>query len=46
MKKQAVGILHCGSYMKTVADGAWIYNATFTNMAKLAIKRLKKLKGQ
>uniref|UniRef100_A0A8C0E288 60S ribosomal protein L37a n=1 Tax=Balaenoptera musculus TaxID=9771 RepID=A0A8C0E288_BALMU len=30
MKRQAVGIWHCGSCMKTVAGGAWTYNTTFT----------------
>uniref|UniRef100_A0A8C1C2H0 Ribosomal protein L37a n=1 Tax=Cyprinus carpio carpio TaxID=630221 RepID=A0A8C1C2H0_CYPCA len=26
MKRKAVGIWHCGSCMKTVAGGAWMYN--------------------
>uniref|UniRef100_A0A2K6BM29 60S ribosomal protein L37a n=1 Tax=Macaca nemestrina TaxID=9545 RepID=A0A2K6BM29_MACNE len=28
MKRRAVGIWLCGSCMKTVAGGAWTYNAT------------------
>uniref|UniRef100_A0A8C1TBV8 Zgc:171772 n=1 Tax=Cyprinus carpio TaxID=7962 RepID=A0A8C1TBV8_CYPCA len=28
MKRKAVGIWHCGSCMKTVAGGAWMYNTT------------------
>ncbi|MEJ1288172.1 jumonji domain containing 1C [Cricetulus griseus] len=28
MKRQAVGIWHCGSCMKTVAGGAWTYDTT------------------
>ncbi|XP_041486829.1 60S ribosomal protein L37a-like isoform X1 [Microtus oregoni] len=28
MTRRAVGIWHCGSFMKTVAGGAWTYNMT------------------
>uniref|UniRef100_A0A286XQY5 60S ribosomal protein L37a n=1 Tax=Cavia porcellus TaxID=10141 RepID=A0A286XQY5_CAVPO len=28
MKRRAVEIWHCGSYMKAVAGGAWTYNTT------------------
>ncbi|MEJ1281195.1 ubiquitin specific peptidase 22 [Cricetulus griseus] len=44
MNRQAVGIWHCGSFMKTVTGGAWTYNITSTITVKSAIRRLKELK--
>uniref|UniRef100_A0A8C2IPW6 Zgc:171772 n=1 Tax=Cyprinus carpio TaxID=7962 RepID=A0A8C2IPW6_CYPCA len=41
MKRKAVGIWHCGSCMKTVAGGAWMYNTTSAVTVKSAIKRLR-----
>uniref|UniRef100_A0A8D2KF45 Ribosomal protein L37a n=1 Tax=Urocitellus parryii TaxID=9999 RepID=A0A8D2KF45_UROPR len=35
MKGRAVGIWHCGSYMKTVAGGAWTYNTTSVSQSSL-----------
>ncbi|KAF3813011.1 hypothetical protein GH733_019015 [Mirounga leonina] len=46
MKKQAVGIWHCDSCMKTVANGAWTYSTTSAITVKPAIRRLKELKDQ
>ncbi|XP_004603011.1 60S ribosomal protein L37a-like [Sorex araneus] len=46
MKRRAVGIWHCGSCMKTVAEGAWTYNTTSAVTVKSAIRRLKELKDQ
>ncbi|KAM4864087.1 large ribosomal subunit protein eL43-like [Urocitellus parryii] len=46
MKRQAMGIWHCGSCMKTVAGGAWTYNTTSAVTVKSAIRRLKELKDQ
>uniref|UniRef100_A0A8C2JXS5 60S ribosomal protein L37a n=2 Tax=Cyprinus carpio TaxID=7962 RepID=A0A8C2JXS5_CYPCA len=46
MKRKAVGIWHCGSCMKTVAGGAWMYNTTSAVTVKSAIKRLRELKDQ
>ncbi|XP_068963589.1 large ribosomal subunit protein eL43-like [Petaurus breviceps papuanus] len=46
MKRQAVGIWHCGSCMKTVAGGTWTYNTTSAVTVKSAIRRLKELKDQ
>ncbi|XP_028610047.1 putative 60S ribosomal protein L37a [Grammomys surdaster] len=46
MKRRGVGIWHCGSCMKTVASGAWIYNSTSAVTVKSAIRRLKELKDQ
>ncbi|XP_012881847.1 PREDICTED: 60S ribosomal protein L37a-like [Dipodomys ordii] len=46
MKRQAVGIWHCGSCMKIVAGGAWAYNTTSAIIVKSAIRRLKELKDQ
>ncbi|XP_057592955.1 60S ribosomal protein L37a-like [Hippopotamus amphibius kiboko] len=46
MKRQAVGIWHCGFCIKTVADGAWTYNTTSAITVKSAIRRLKDLKDQ
>ncbi|XP_027692776.1 60S ribosomal protein L37a-like, partial [Vombatus ursinus] len=46
MKRWAVGICHCGSCMKTVAGGAWIYNTTSAVTVKSAIRTLKELKDQ
>ncbi|XP_027693305.1 60S ribosomal protein L37a-like [Vombatus ursinus] len=43
MKRQAVGIWHCGYCMKTVAGGAWTTSAV---TVKSAIRRLKELKDQ
>ncbi|XP_039742429.1 60S ribosomal protein L37a-like, partial [Pteropus medius] len=45
-KRRAMGIWHCGSCMKTVADGAWTYNTTSAITVKSAIRRLKDLKDQ
>ncbi|XP_038943536.1 large ribosomal subunit protein eL43-like [Rattus norvegicus] len=41
MKRRAVGIWHCGSCVKTAADGAWTHNTTSAVTAKSAIRRLK-----
>uniref|UniRef100_A0A671E612 Ribosomal protein L37a n=2 Tax=Rhinolophus ferrumequinum TaxID=59479 RepID=A0A671E612_RHIFE len=41
MKRQAVGIWHCGSCVKTVAGDAWSYNTTSAITVKSAIRRLK-----
>ncbi|XP_051006833.1 60S ribosomal protein L37a-like [Acomys russatus] len=46
MKRRAVGIWHCGSYMKTVAGGAWTCNTTSAVTVKSAIRRLEELKDQ
>ncbi|XP_073485245.1 large ribosomal subunit protein eL43-like [Aquarana catesbeiana] len=46
IKRKAVGIWHCGSYMKIVAGGAWIYNTTSAITVKSAIRRLKALKDK
>uniref|UniRef100_A0A2K6BM20 Large ribosomal subunit protein eL43 n=2 Tax=Macaca nemestrina TaxID=9545 RepID=A0A2K6BM20_MACNE len=46
MKRRAVGIWLCGSCMKTVAGGAWTYNATSAVTVKSAIRRLKELKDR
>ncbi|XP_027781774.2 large ribosomal subunit protein eL43-like [Marmota flaviventris] len=46
MKRQAVGIWHWGSCMKTVAGGAWTYNITSVVTVKSAVRRLKELKDQ
>ena len=46
MKRQAVGICHCGSCMKTITGGTWTYNTTSAVTAKSAIRRLKELKDQ
>uniref|UniRef100_UPI00398F8AB0 large ribosomal subunit protein eL43-like n=1 Tax=Pristiophorus japonicus TaxID=55135 RepID=UPI00398F8AB0 len=46
MKRRAVGILHCGSCMKTVAGGAWAYNTTSAVTVKFTIRRLQELKDQ
>ncbi|KAL1782724.1 60S ribosomal protein L37a [Sigmodon hispidus] len=47
MKGRAIGIGHCGSCMKTVADGAWTYNTTSAvTVRRSAIGRLKELKDQ
>ena len=45
MKRRAVGIWHCGSWMKTVAGGAKTYTTTSVTV-KSAIRRLKELKDQ
>ncbi|XP_019486464.1 PREDICTED: 60S ribosomal protein L37a-like [Hipposideros armiger] len=44
MKRQAVGIWHCGSCMKTVAGGACTY--TTSGITVKVIRRLKELKDQ
>ncbi|XP_036619189.1 60S ribosomal protein L37a-like [Trichosurus vulpecula] len=46
MRRQAVGIWHCVSCMKTIAGGAWTYNTTSEVTVKSAIRRLKELKDQ
>ncbi|XP_036728484.1 60S ribosomal protein L37a-like [Balaenoptera musculus] len=46
MKRRAVGIWHCGSWMKTVAGGAWTYNTISAATVKSAIRRVKELKDQ
>ncbi|KAK2112160.1 60S ribosomal protein L37A [Saguinus oedipus] len=46
MKRRPTGIWHCGSCMKTVAGGAWMYNTTSALSVKPAIRRLKELKDQ
>ncbi|KAH0506658.1 60S ribosomal protein L37a [Microtus ochrogaster] len=46
MKRQAVCIWHCGSYMKRVAGRAWTSNTTSAVTVKSAIRRLKELKDQ
>ncbi|NWH79367.1 RL37A protein, partial [Piaya cayana] len=45
-KWKAVGIWQCGSCIKTVAGGAWIYNTTSAVTVNSAIRRLKELKDQ
>uniref|UniRef100_A0A8C0Q6D1 Ribosomal protein L37a n=1 Tax=Canis lupus familiaris TaxID=9615 RepID=A0A8C0Q6D1_CANLF len=40
MKRQAVGIWHCGSCMKTVAGGAWTYNTTSAFILELKLHYL------
>uniref|UniRef100_A0A8C9UVV3 Ribosomal protein L37a n=1 Tax=Spermophilus dauricus TaxID=99837 RepID=A0A8C9UVV3_SPEDA len=37
-KRWAVGIWHCGSYMKTVAGGAWTYNTTSVSQSMLGLE--------
>ncbi|KAG3266617.1 large ribosomal subunit protein eL43 [Ictidomys tridecemlineatus] len=46
MKRQAVGIWHCGPCMKTVAGGVGIYITTSASTVKSAIRRLKELEDQ
>ncbi|XP_013213522.2 large ribosomal subunit protein eL43 [Ictidomys tridecemlineatus] len=46
MKRQAVGIGHCGFCMKTVVGGACTYNTTSVIKVRSAIRRLKELKDQ
>ncbi|XP_051010588.1 60S ribosomal protein L37a-like [Acomys russatus] len=46
MKRQTIGLWHCGSCMKTVAGRAWTYNTTSAATVKSAIRRLKELKDQ
>ncbi|XP_006158861.1 60S ribosomal protein L37a-like, partial [Tupaia chinensis] len=45
MKRRAVGIWHCSSCMKTVADGAWTCTTSAVTV-KSAIRRLEELKDQ
>ncbi|XP_045723325.1 large ribosomal subunit protein eL43-like [Mirounga angustirostris] len=46
MKQRAVGIWHCGSFMNTIASGAWTYTTTSAITVKSAIRRLKEWKDQ
>ncbi|XP_049628755.1 60S ribosomal protein L37a-like [Suncus etruscus] len=46
MKKRAVAIWLCGSCMKTVVCGTWLYNTTSAVTVKSATRRLKELKDQ
>ncbi|XP_058993224.1 large ribosomal subunit protein eL43-like [Mustela lutreola] len=46
MKRQTVGIWHCGSCMKTITGGAWTFNTTSAVTVKSAIRRLKEFKNQ
>ncbi|EGV98962.1 60S ribosomal protein L37a [Cricetulus griseus] len=46
MKRQAVGIWHCDSSVKTVAGGIWAYNISSAVTVKSAIRILKELKDQ
>ncbi|VCW98871.1 unnamed protein product [Gulo gulo] len=43
-KRQAVGIWHCVSYMKTIAGSTWTYNTTSAVTIKSPIRGLKELK--
>ncbi|XP_042800608.1 60S ribosomal protein L37a-like [Panthera uncia] len=45
MKRQAVGIWHCGSCMKTIAGGVSSYNTTSVTVQS-AIRGLEELKDQ
>ncbi|XP_027696671.1 60S ribosomal protein L37a-like [Vombatus ursinus] len=44
MKRQAVGIWHCGSCVKTIAGGA--YNTTNAVAVKFAYRTLEELRDQ
>lgn len=44
VKRQTVGIWHCGSCIKTVAGGAWPYNTPSAITVKSTIRGLKELK--
>ncbi|XP_021563740.1 60S ribosomal protein L37a-like [Carlito syrichta] len=46
MNRPVVGIWHCCSCIKVVADGAWDNNTTSAATVKSAIRKLKKLKDQ
>ncbi|CAO2595181.1 60S ribosomal protein L37a [Lemmus lemmus] len=42
----AIGVWHCGSIIKTVADAAWMHNTASADTVKSDIRRLRELKDQ